>query len=98
MAVVEAEVEAKAEVEVEVEVEVEGVNGVVGRSDTEAVKVAVEGEVGVKAAVEGEVGVKGSDKAGAAAITEGKAVLGKAASVKEERVRSTDGKTNDAAS
>ena len=86
MAVVEAEVEAKAVVEVEVEVE--GVNGVVGRSDTEA----------VKAAVVGEVGVKGSDKAGAAATTDGKAVLGKALSVKEERVRSMDGKTNDAAS
>lgn len=95
MAVVEAEVEAKAVVEVEVEVE--GVNGVVGRSDTEAVKAAVVGEVGEKAAVEGEVGVKGSDKAGAAATTDGKAVIGKALSVKEERVRSTDGKTNEAA-
>lgn len=86
MAVVEAGVEAKAVVEVEVEVE--GVNGVVGRSDTEA----------VKAAVVGEVGVKGSDSAGAAATTDGKAVLGKALSVKEDSVRSTDGKTNDAAS
>jgi hypothetical protein len=86
VAVVEAGVEAKAVVEVEVEVE--GVNGVVGRSDTEA----------VKAAVVGEVGVKGSDSAGAAATTDGKAVLGKALSVKEDSVRSTDGKTNDAAS
>jgi hypothetical protein len=95
-----AEVEVKVGVKFEVEVEVEGVKGVVGRSDTEAVNAAVElGEVGVKVDVEvGEVGVKGSDRAGAAATTDGKAVTGKAESVKEERVRSTDGKTNEAAS
>ena len=92
-----------------VEVEVEAVKGVVARSDTEtASKDVEEEEKGSRRDVEeDEKGSgrvieeeKGSDIVGEKAVIVGEAAFGTAASLgeREERVRSTDGKTNDAAS